>query len=197
MLQMDPIFKMPASPGLPLFPISPDRTNRQQSQQIPTSTTRTSISPIRERDILSASHVRGSSDVQNKVAQFNNLTKEAAQRRKDTEAALKRAVVGREEAESETRRLKEENDILRREIEEGRNRERRVGERLENVMVNHVLTCAVYLSDLIPGGIPARKGESDSCSISLRERGPTSQERSFQIVERLGKSARRIEDGQK
>ena len=73
--------------------------------------------------------------MQNKVAAFNNLTKEAAQRRKDNEAALKRAILGREEAESETRRLKEENDALRRDVEEGRGRERKVGERLESVMV--------------------------------------------------------------
>ena len=63
------------------------------------------------------------------------MSKEAAQRRKDGEAALKRAVLGREEAESETRRLREENHLLRHDVEEGRARERRVGERLEGVMV--------------------------------------------------------------
>ena len=80
-------------------------------------------------------HSRGNSDVQGKVAQFNNLSKEAAQRRKDNEAALKRAVLGREEAESETRRLREENTLLRHDVEEGRARERRVGERMEGVLV--------------------------------------------------------------
>lgn len=73
--------------------------------------------------------------MQGKVAQFNNLSREAAQRRRDNEAALKRAVMGREEAESETRRLKEENRVLRRDIEEGRGRERKVAERLDGVMV--------------------------------------------------------------
>lgn len=72
--------------------------------------------------------------MQGKVAQFNNLSKEAVQRRRDNEAALKRAVVGREEAESETRRLREECRTLRTDIEEGRGRERRVGERLEGVI---------------------------------------------------------------
>jgi hypothetical protein len=43
--------------------------------------------------------------------------------------------MGREEAESETRRLKEENRLLRREIEEGRGRERKVAERIDGVMV--------------------------------------------------------------
>ena len=79
--------------------------------------------------------MKASSDVQGKVAQFNNLSKEAAQRRKDNEAALQRAVLGREEAESETRRVKEESSVLRKENEEGRRRERRVGERLETLMV--------------------------------------------------------------
>ena len=73
--------------------------------------------------------------MQGKVAQFNNLTKEAAQRRKDNEAALKRAVLGREEAEGESRRLREDNRLLRQDVEDGRARERRVGERLEGVMV--------------------------------------------------------------
>lgn len=45
--------------------------------------------------------------------------------------------MGREEAESETRRLRDENRALRREIEEGRARERRVGERVEGVMVHY------------------------------------------------------------
>ena len=88
-------------------------------------------------------HSRGSSDVQGKVAQFNNLSKEAAQRRKDNEAALKRAVLGREEAESEARRLKEENRVLRQDVEEGRARERRVGERMEGIMVGVQLSLKV------------------------------------------------------
>ena len=125
---MDPIFKFPASPGTPLFPISPERANRQQLPQSPSL-------PSNLADPFISSHARVPSDVQGKVAQFNNLSKEASQRRKDNEAALKRAVLGREEAENETRRTKEENRVLRNEIEEGRCRERRVGERLEALMV--------------------------------------------------------------
>ena len=124
---MDPIFKFPASPGTPLFPVSPERANRQHLPQSPSL-------PMNLADPF-ISHVKESSDVQGKVAQFNNLSKEATQRRKDNEAALKRAVLGREEAESEARRTKEESNILRKEIEEGRGRERRVGERLEALMV--------------------------------------------------------------
>ena len=128
---MDPVFSFPASPGTPLFPVSPERANRQQL--LPQSPSLPSISSV-QNDHFTV-HTRGNSDVQGKVAQFNNLSKEAAQRRKDSEAALKRAVLGREEAESETRRLREENRLLRQDVEEGRARERRVGERVEGVMV--------------------------------------------------------------
>ena len=75
------------------------------------------------------------SDVQGKVAQFNSLSRETTQKRKDNEAALKRAVVGREEAESELRRLKESNGDLKRKIGEYEQRERKVGLRLESKMV--------------------------------------------------------------
>lgn len=75
------------------------------------------------------------SDVQGKVAQFNNLSRENTQKRRDNEAALKRAVVGREEAESELRRLKEANADMKRSIAEYEQRERKVGLRLESKMV--------------------------------------------------------------
>ncbi|MCJ1335639.1 hypothetical protein MMC09_000911 [Bachmanniomyces sp. S44760] len=128
---MDPVFRFPASPGTPLFPVSPERANRQHLPQSPSLPSNLSSNLS---DPFTSSHSRLSSDVQGKVAQFNSLNKEAIQRRKDHEAALKRAVVGREEAEGETRRLRETNDSLRREVEEGRGRERKVGERVESVM---------------------------------------------------------------
>ena len=130
---MDPIFKFPASPGTPLFPVSPERANRQHLPALPLSPSLPSnLNNLRDDPF--ALHSRNTSDVQGKVTQFNNLSKEVVQRRKDNEAALKRAVVGREEAEGETRRLREECRTLRKEIEEGRGREQRVGERLEGVM---------------------------------------------------------------
>lgn len=129
---MDPQFNFPASPGTPLFAVSPERVNRQPI--IPPSPSLPS-DLAHLRDPFTTAHTRTSSDVQGKVAQFNNLSKEAIQRRKDNEAALKRAVMGREEAESETRRMKEENQILRRDIEEGRGRERKAAERVEVFMV--------------------------------------------------------------
>jgi hypothetical protein len=55
--------------------------------------------------------------------------------RKTADAALKRAMLGREEAESEMRRYRDEVRALRRQVDEGKERERRVGERLEAVMV--------------------------------------------------------------
>lgn len=128
---MDSKFGFPASPGTPLFAVSPERANRQPIP--PSPSLPSDLAHV--RDTFGAAHSRTSSDVQGKVAQFNNLSKEAVQRRKDNEAAIKRAVMGREEAESETRRLKEENRVLRREIEEGRGRERKVAERVEVVMV--------------------------------------------------------------
>lgn len=56
--------------------------------------------------------------------------------RKAADAALKRAMLGREEAEMELRRHRDENKLLRKALEEGKERERRVGERLEAVMVS-------------------------------------------------------------
>lgn len=129
---MDSVFKLPASPGTPLFPVSPERANRQQ---LPISPSRQSdFSPL-HNETLKGYHSRNSSDVQGKVAQFNNLSKEASQKRKDNEAALKRAMVGREEAESETRRLREENGLLRQEVEDAGVRENKVGARMEALKV--------------------------------------------------------------
>ncbi|KAL8806281.1 MAG: hypothetical protein Q9182_001428 [Xanthomendoza sp. 2 TL-2023] len=124
---MDPIYKFSASPGTPLFPVSPERANRQALPQSPSL-------PSDLHDPFKMSHSKESSAVQNKVAQFNSLSKEAVQRRKDNEAAMRRAVLGREEAENETRRLKDEYRELRKELEEGKVRERKVAERIESVM---------------------------------------------------------------
>ena len=124
---MEPTHGYPASPGTPLFPVSPERANQQKTALADPA------SPVAP-ELKHASHVRAGSDVQNKVAQFNTLSKDAQDRKKSGEAALKRAIVGREEAESDLRRIRDEGRRARQEIEEGKSRERRVGERLEAVM---------------------------------------------------------------
>lgn len=92
------------------------------------------------RDSIFASLRTDSRDnsVHDKISQFNNLsvTMQSKQlERKTADAALKRAMLGREEAEGEMRRVKDEMKMLRKAIDEGKDRERRVGERLETVMV--------------------------------------------------------------
>ncbi|KAK9446052.1 hypothetical protein VB005_01166 [Metarhizium brunneum] len=114
---------MPGSPaGGPLQAVTPDRVNRCDS-------------------IFSS--VRGEardSSVHEKIHQFNNLSiamQSKQMERKTADAALKRAVVGREEAEAEMKRMRDELMLLRKDIEEGKERERKVGERLETVMDNY------------------------------------------------------------
>jgi hypothetical protein len=122
----------PGSPGdatTPLQPMTPDRVNQQRDSSF--STPR-------------SDHQRDSS-IHEKIQQFNNMSRFGPQtaatmtkqlERKTADAALKRAMLGREEAESDMRRFREETRLLRKQIEEGKERERRVGERLETVMVS-------------------------------------------------------------
>lgn len=111
--------------------VSPERANRQNLPPSPSLPSELA----RLRDPFATSHTKTSSEVQIKVAQFNSLSKEAIQRRRDNDAALKRAIMGREEAESETNRLKEESRLLKKELDEGRVKERKVCERLEELRV--------------------------------------------------------------
>jgi hypothetical protein len=94
-----------------------------------------------------AAHVRGTtaqhSDVQGLVKRFEHLDvrdrdAESAEKRKKLEAELRRAQIAREEAEGDARKLREEVRRQKKEIEEGRERERKVGKRLEVVMVSSV-----------------------------------------------------------
>ena len=104
-----------ASPGpLPLQTMSPERANQLRDSAL--------------RD----------SSVHDKISQFNSLATQSRQlERRTADAALKRAMLGREEAESDMRRYRDEVRALRRQVDEGRERERRVGERLETVMVRY------------------------------------------------------------
>ncbi len=114
---MDPASSPPDSPTpTPLQPVSEDRVNLLSS-------------------LRNGGHSHDSS-VHDKISQFNSLTTQSKHlERKTADAALKRAMLGREEAESEMRRCREEAKALRRQLDEGKERERRVGERLETVMV--------------------------------------------------------------
>ncbi|KAL4722653.1 hypothetical protein ACLX1H_010534 [Fusarium chlamydosporum] len=112
------------SSGGPLQAVTADRVNQQ-----------------RERESV-FSHLRsGSRDsVHDKISQFNNLsvTMQSKQlERKTADAALKRAMLGREEAETELRKFREENKALKKAVDEGKERERKVGERLESLMENY------------------------------------------------------------
>ena len=83
-------------------------------------------------------HVDDARDVtvHDKINQFNSLAMQSKQlERKTADAALKRAMLGREEAEVEMRRYREEARLLKKQLDEARERERRVGERLETIMV--------------------------------------------------------------
>ncbi len=120
---MDSSYKFPASPGTPLFQVSPERVNQQRFEGNPSPLT------------AAGRHSRESS-VHDKVAKFDSLAVQSkALERKTNDAALKRAMLGREEAENEMRRYREEVRILRKQVDEGKDRERKVGERLESVMV--------------------------------------------------------------
>lgn len=125
---MDPNYKFPASSGAPLNQVSPDRVN-QQRYDVDTS------ARVRLFD-QEQSHSRESS-VHEKAAKFESLAFQGkALERRTNDAALKRAMLGREEAESEMRRYRDEARSLRKEVQEGKDRERKVGVRLENVMVS-------------------------------------------------------------
>lgn len=126
MIDIDHESSPPGSPcASPLQVMSPGHVNQQRE-----ATTFT-IRPDQHRD----------SDVHDKIRQFNNMGHNGAAasmsrqlERKTADAALKRAMLGREEAEAEMRRYRDEARALRRQVEESRGRERKVGERLEDVM---------------------------------------------------------------
>lgn len=124
---MDQAFKFPASPGTPLFPVSPERVNQQRQSQYEASPS----SSVHGR------HARESS-VHDKVAAFNQISmgfQGKSAERKVADAALNRAMLGREEAESQMRRFKEDARLLKKQVDEGKEREKKVAIRLDTVMV--------------------------------------------------------------
>ncbi|KAJ6111140.1 hypothetical protein N7486_003375 [Penicillium sp. IBT 16267x] len=111
------------SPTKALNPVSPERMNQQT---IPAS-------PSLSSELLSLHHknTKGVSEVQAKVAFLNSLARgssPSAQAQTATNnAALQRAILGREEAESALTSAQEE-------LAEAQSRERRISERLESLL---------------------------------------------------------------
>lgn len=82
-------------------------------------------------------HGRTSADVRAMVSRFNTLDiKDHADLRRKDVAALKRAQMGREEAEAEAKRVRDEMTAMREDMDEAKERERRVAKRLDGVMVS-------------------------------------------------------------
>lgn len=127
---MDSNFNFPSSSGTPLYSVSPERVNIQRS------------SAIYDESSHTPTHSRDSSVVHEKVQVFNSLITQGKQlERKTADAALKRAQLGREQAENEASQLRRELREHKHELGESQKRERKVAERLEAVIVR---------SDLFP-----------------------------------------------
>ncbi|KAK4121849.1 hypothetical protein N657DRAFT_599972 [Parathielavia appendiculata] len=122
---------VPSSPGGGGQPLQPVSHNAQRDSAL--------FSPSQQQRItFGESASARDSSVHEKINQYNNLAMQTKQlERKTADAALKRAMLGREEAEAEMRRYRDEVRQLRKQVEEGKDRERRVGERLEAVMENY------------------------------------------------------------
>jgi hypothetical protein len=171
----------PNPPGSPtaLQPVSSDRVNQQRDSML-------SLRPAKD-------NVRDSI-VSDKINQFNSLTMQSKQlERKTADAALKRAMLGREEAESEMRRYREEARLLRKQVDEGKERERRVGERLETVMVCRLAlrVFLIMLTTVSPGKLRPRQRNPRAHSSAVGEGDPTRKERDIQVTERYSQAARR------
>lgn len=177
---MDPNYKFPGSPGTPLFQASPERVNQQRHE--------TGASPS------IGGHSRDSS-VYEKVAKFDSLaTQSKALERKANDAALKRAMVGREEAESEMRRYREEVRALRKQVEEGNARERKVGQRLETVMVGLKFSAVCRQSiDLVLGKLRPRERDTRTYPNLVGEGDTKSQEGVIQVAVCRREAPRRAE----
>ncbi|PGH28218.1 hypothetical protein AJ80_00108 [Polytolypa hystricis UAMH7299] len=118
--------RLTQSPGAPLFPMSPDRINQQKIM-----TGSPTVSP--ERTPKQSRHGRAASEVQAKVAFLNSLASRTSSPTATSHpsstatAALQRAILGREEAESQL-----QSAVV--ELSEANARERKVSERLESLM---------------------------------------------------------------
>lgn len=107
------------SPSKALHPVSPERMNQHN---IPAS-------PSLPSDLLTLHNksTRGVSEVQAKVAFLNGLSRGSPANSAGNNAALQRAILGREEAESALATAQED-------LSEAQTRERRISERLESLL---------------------------------------------------------------
>ncbi|PYI01774.1 hypothetical protein BO78DRAFT_378344 [Aspergillus sclerotiicarbonarius CBS 121057] len=121
---MDSPSRAMSSPTKALHPLSPERINKQIGPN----------SPSLSSDIfnLQRKTPRGLTDVQSKVAFLNNLSRgnspaHASQSSTGSAAALQRAILGREEAESALTNVSAQ-------LSDAQSRERRISERLESLL---------------------------------------------------------------
>ncbi|GAD94332.1 hypothetical protein AOR_1_2104174 [Paecilomyces variotii No. 5] len=120
-----PSFQSPASPKGALYPVSPERINQQKPM----------TSPSRSTELFRSSRKDSTaSDVQAKVAFINGLSRNGSPvpasttlSSSNSSAALQRAIIGREEAESALANVSSQ-------LSEAQSRERRLSERLESLM---------------------------------------------------------------
>jgi hypothetical protein len=151
-----PPFKFPpASPGTPLFAVSPERVNRTRSPygagHLPQSPSLPEIGTGSGSPFSKRTHERSDSDVQSMVARFNHLElKDHKEQQRRDELAIKRAEMAREMAEMDLKKLREEKDAderearrwreevrkLRKEVEDSRDRERKCVKRVEVLAVS-------------------------------------------------------------
>jgi hypothetical protein len=119
-------FKVPSVPGTPLYALSPERMNQQRRLPESPSLPNHLSSPERK-------HHRNSSDVRSKVEFLNSLSglnaplSPTRQNAASTNAALQRAMLGREEAEAQL-------FSVNAQLTDSQSRELRIAERVENLM---------------------------------------------------------------
>ncbi|KAI9887518.1 MAG: hypothetical protein M1823_000697 [Watsoniomyces obsoletus] len=196
---MDPAYRIPPAPGTPFFPVSPERANQQKHHPHNHHPLHDNLPSSSSMSSHAVSSSRAPSDVQGKVAQFNSLTKDAAARRREQDAALQRAV----EAENAARRAKEENKRITGELEHSRSREGRLGERLDRMMEElhrtketHAQSQTVYEKEIRRARKEAFKASSVLVRLQEELKGTRESLRSlqFETVQQRAKTDERERD---
>ncbi|KAI9808224.1 MAG: hypothetical protein M1825_004681 [Sarcosagium campestre] len=163
---MDSFLRLAATPGTPLFPVSPERVNQQRSVAVDMTPTPTPSRIPFDSQPSSNSHLRSASDLQGIVGPFDSANDDCldSKKRHSTDTP-NQARTGKEEAEAELAGFLTENEQLLREVEEGKQRERRVAKRLESMMIPFRLEDAKALQDEM-----RRKTETSCHSQALLEK---------------------------